>query len=246
MPLSSGRRDRDDLCVCTIALARDDDEGRLIHQTVEHLSRAGTAVIVADGGSPPAFVEALGALPHVSVVRPQHGGLVGQVQAAFAVAAAQQTPFILYLESDKARFAQQHLADFIGRAPDDAGVGAALAARTAASFATFPPVQRSTETRINEMTGAAIGRRGDYSYGPFLLNSRLAPYADGLPRSVGWGWRHFMFGIAHRLGYRVHHIAGDYDCPMAQREEGEAARQHRLRQLDENMEGLRLSLAAPL
>jgi len=61
--------------------------------------------VVADGGSPPDFVGAISSLPHISVVIPQQPGLVGQVQAAFA-AARVLAPFILYLESDKALFAQ--------------------------------------------------------------------------------------------------------------------------------------------
>jgi hypothetical protein len=232
-------------CVCTVSLARDEHEARLIHATLEHLSHAGLPVVVADGGSPPDFVDAISSLPHVSVVIPQQSGLVGQVQAAFAVARV-QAPFALYLESDKALFAQQHLDGFLSRASMDADVGAVLAGRSDRSFATFPPLQRSMEARINEMTGTMTGRAGDYSYGPFLLNVRLASRVERLPPSLGWGWRHFMFGIAHRLGYRLMHVTGEYDCPMEQREEGEHERRHRERQLEQNIEGLRLSLTEPL
>jgi Glycosyl transferase family 2 len=233
-------------CVCTVSLARDEREARLIHGTLEQLSHAGIPVVVADGGSPPDFVDAISALPHVSVVIPQQSGLVGQVQAAFAAARVRQAPFVLYLESDKALFAQQHLAGFLERACTDADVGAVLAGRSGRSFATFPALQRSTEARINEMTGTMIGRAGDYSYGPFLLNVRLVSNVDRLRPSLGWGWRHFMFGIAHRLGYRLMHVTGDYDCPMEQREEGEHERQHRERQLEQNIEGLRLSVTEQL
>ena len=233
-------------CVCTVSLARDEHEARLIRSTLEHLSHAGFPVVVADGGSPPHFVDTIKSLPHVSVVIPQQSGLVGQVQAAFAAARLGQAPFVLYLESDKALFAQRHLAGFLQRACTDPGVGAVLAGRSDRSFATFPAVQRSTEAWINEMTGTMIGRAGDYSYGPFLLNVRLATRVDRLPLSLGWGWRQFMFGIAHRLGYRLMHVTGDYDCPIEQREEGEHERQHRQRQLEQNAEGLRLSLTGPL
>ena len=74
-----------------------------------------------------------------------------------------------------------------------------LAGRSDRSFATFPPLQRSTEAWIYDMAGTMIGRAGDYWYGPFLLNVRLASSVDRLRPSLGWGWRHFMFGIAHRL-----------------------------------------------
>ena len=233
-------------CICTVSLARDEQEACLIYGTLEHLSHAGIPVVVADGGSAPNFVDAIKSLPHVSVVISQHSGLLGQVQAAFAAARVRQAPFLLYLESDKALFAQRHLAGFLQRACTDPGVGVVVAGRSDRSFATFPVLQRSTETWINEMTGTKIGCAGDYSYGPFLLNVRLASRVDRLPSSLGWGWRHFMFGIAHRLGYRVMHVTGDYECPIEQREEGEHERQHRRRQLEQNAEGLRLSLTGPL
>src|SRR3954452_24853767 len=109
----------DQTCVCTVSLARDEHEAGLIHGTLEHLSHAGIPVVVADGGSPPDFIHAISSLPHVSVVVPQRPGLVAQVQAAFAAAPARQAPFLVYLESDKALFAQQHLADFLERAGTD-------------------------------------------------------------------------------------------------------------------------------
>jgi hypothetical protein len=233
-------------CVCTISLARDDREARLIHGTLEALSLAGRPVVVADGGSPPEFVDAIGALPHVSVVRSQHQSLIGQVQAAFAGARVTQASFVLYLESDKMIFTREHLGGFLERACTDAGVGVVLAGRNDRSFATFPARQRSTEAQINEMTATRIGLAGDYSYGPFLLNGRLASRITGLPPSLGWGWRHYMFGIAHRLGYRVMHVTGDYDCPLDQRQEGPAETLHRERQLEQNIEGLRLSVTEPL
>lgn len=239
-------RVRRQICVCTISLARDKAEARLIHATLQHLSRSGLAVIVADGGSPSEFIEAIAALPNLSVVTPQQPGLVGQVQAAFAAARVHRAAFLLYLESDKRGFAEEQLGDYLARADTEPDVGAVLAARSDRAFATFPPVQRSTEARINTMTGDAVGRRGDYSYGPFLLNAELAGRIGTAPASLGWGWRHFMFGLAHRLGYRLVHVTGDYECPTDQRQEGPHERRHRERQLDENLAGLRLSLTMPL
>ena len=218
----------------------------MIHAALQHLSHAGIPVVVADGGSPPDFIDAITALPHVSVVRPPEPGLVAQVQAAFIAGRTHQTPFMLYLESDKASFAEEHLVDFIERASTDPRVGVVLAGRTDRSFMTFPVWQRSTEARINEMTGERTGRPGDYSYGPFLLNSQLARYVEAAPGSLGWGWRHFMFGVAHRLGYRLMHVTGDYECPMNQRREDERERRHRERQLEENITGLTLSVTMPL
>ena len=233
-------------CVCTISLARDEHEGELIHATLEGLSRAGFPVVVADGGSPQAFVDAIGTLPGVAVVRSAQPGLVAQVQAAVAAARARDPAFMLYLESDKAVFAEQHVSGFLERALVDPDVGVALAARSDRSFATFPPRQRATEARINEMTGEATASPGDYSYGPFLLNGQLARYVARAPASLGWGWRHFIFGLAHRLDYRLLQVTGDYDCPPDQRDEDERERQHRERQLEENIRGLQLSITMPL
>ena len=235
-----------DVCACTITLARDENEGHRILRTLERLSEARLRVIVADGGSPPAFVDAIRRMPRVSVATPRQPSLVSQVQSALAAAAALGTRFVLYVESDKERFAGRDIADFIRRAPGGADVGAVLAARSAESFETFPAAQRAAETRINEMTGDAVGRRGDYSYGPFLLNSRLAGYVERAPASLGWGWRHFMFAVAHRLGYGVTHVIGDYDCPADQRHEDEEERRHRIRQLEQNLEGLRLGATVGL
>jgi hypothetical protein len=233
-------------CVCTVSLARDENEALLIRRTLEHLAHMGLKVVVADGGSPPAFVAGLRALPRVHVLTPPTAGLVAQVQAAFAAARAAQPSSLLYLESDKALFVERHLDDFLQRACLDPDVGAVVAARNDRSFATFPPAQRSAETRINEMTGAMTGQHGDYSYGPFLLNARLAIYVDRVGASAGWGWRHFMFGIAHRLGYRLVHVTGYFECPAEQRAEDEHERRHRERQLEQNIDGLRLSLSEPL
>jgi hypothetical protein len=240
------RRAAEQPCICTVSLARDEEEAVLIHGTLERLARTGLPVVVADGGSPPDFVQGIRALPHVSLVTPRTAGLVAQVQAAFTAARGGQPSSLLYLESDKALFVEQHLEGFLQRAFLDADAGAILAARSDRSFATFPPAQRSAEMRINEMAGALTGQTGDYSYGPFLLNARVAAYVDRVRPLTGWGWRHFMFGITHRLGYRLAHVAGDYDCPPEQRRENEGERRHRERQLEQNIEGLRLSLSEPL
>lgn len=71
-------------CVCTVPLARDEREARLIRGTLEHLSGAGVPVVVADGGSPPEFVSRSERYHTCPSSIPQQADLVGQVQAAFA------------------------------------------------------------------------------------------------------------------------------------------------------------------
>ena len=173
---------------------------------------------------------------------PRHASLTGQVQATLDEAARANPDFILYTESDKARFFENGLGDFLRRADLGDRTGAVLAARSEASFATFPVLQQFTERTINELCGEFIGTPGDYSYGPFLLHRALVPRLAAIPPSIGWGWRHFVFATAARAGYKIHHVVGDYPCPPDQREENDAERLHRLRQLQQNIQGLLLGM----
>jgi hypothetical protein len=233
-----------DLCVCTISLARDEQEAQLIRRALQQLSSTGMRVIVADGGSPAPFVDFIRNLPGVSLVPTERRGLVQQIKAAATAAGALGTKFVLYSESDKALFFERHLDDFIRRAPDGDEIGVVVASRTPESFATFPPLQRFAETALAHLTAEITKHPADYSYGPFLLNSALVARIDQVEDALGWGWRHFMFGIAARSGYRVAHVAGHYECPPDQRHEDERERVHRLRQLSQSVEGLVLAMTA--
>ncbi len=233
-----------DLCVCTISLARDGQEARLICRALQQLSSTGIRVIVSDGGSPASVVDFIRALPNVSLVAPKGRGLVPQIRAALPAAAQLKTRFVLYSESDKALFFEHHLAEFIAQAPDDDEVGVVLASRTPKSFATFPPLQRFAETALAHLTSEITNHPTDYSYGPFLLNSALIPRVETIGDTLGWGWREFMFAIAARSGYRVTHVAGDYECPPDQLHEGDAERVHRMRQLSQSVEGLVLAMTS--
>jgi len=233
-----------DLCVCTITLARDEHEADLIRRGLQQLSSTGLRVIAADGGSPAPFVQFIRNLPRVSLVAMEGRGLVAQIRAALPAAAALGTRFVLYTESDKAQFFERHLADFIRRAPDADDIGVVLASRTPESFATFPPLQLSAETALAHLTAELTHHPADYSYGPFLLNTALAGRIDLVGDTLGWGWRHFMFGTAARSGYRVTHVAGHYECPLDQRHEDERARVHRMRQLSQSVEGLVLAMTS--
>ena len=98
-------------CVCTVSLASDEREARLIRGTLEHLSGAGVPVVVADGGSPPD--NEIRALPHVSVVISQQANLVGQVQAAFADRRADASPAAATRPSPGARLQRDGVSDGI-------------------------------------------------------------------------------------------------------------------------------------
>ena len=227
--------------VATITWARTAAEEALLRRSLQALAGIGWPVAVADAGTNSAFAEFLDSLPSFSVTTPSERGLVAQVKASVTLAATFATPFVLYSEPDKQPFFDEGLRNFVRRAGEtrDGGeLGVALAARSAGSFETYPPMQRYTEGVINDLCGAFVGRKGDYSYGPFIMSRALLPRIAMLPNELGWGWRHAVFHAAHRAGLRVEHVIDDYPCPPDQRVEDDAERTHRLRQLSDNIRGL--------
>jgi hypothetical protein len=227
-----------DVAVATVTWVRSPAEEALLVRSLAVLADAGLPVAVADRGASATFGASLRHLPGFHVTVPAEQGLVPQVAAALEIAAAFDRRFVLYVEPDKELFMGPPLREFIRRAPDDDEVGVALAARSKESMGTFPEMQRYTEGVINHLAGSLIAADGDYSYGPFLMNRALLPHLTPLESRLGWGWRHFAFLRAHREGFRVHHVSGDYPCPPEQRYESPADRAHRLRQLSQNILGL--------
>ena len=229
---------RDRVCAATVTWARTEAEQQLLRKSLLRLVETGLPIVVCDRDSGPAFRDFLESQRPIKVVPPGGPTLVGQVQASLAAAAETGADFILYTESDKELFFATGLDPFLDRLDLQPRTGATLAARSEASFSTFPALQRFTERTINELCERFIGTPGDYSYGPFVLNRQLVPGVLGLAPDVGWGWRHFLFGWAPRLGYTVTHVVGDYPCPPDQREEEETEQLHRVRQLAQNIHGL--------
>ena len=230
------------LPVATMTLARNAEEDALLRRGLAVLAAHGMRVAVADGGSAPAFVDAVRALPTVTMCPPAEPGLVAQVGASIATAATWGSSFVLYTEPDKETFFREHLAGFLQRADRADDVGIVVAGRSAEAFATFPAAQRQAETFANFLCADATGVRGDYFYGPFLFRTRLASLVAGLPRTIGWGWRPYLFAAAARRGYRTVVVEGDFRCPEDQRVETDTDRDHRLRQLGQNISGLSLAM----
>jgi hypothetical protein len=226
------------VAVATITWARTRQEEALLRRSVARLAAEGMPVAVADTGLNPAFRSFLESVPGCSVAVPSERGLVPQVHASLQLARSSGRRFILYVEPDKEIFFAQQLGDFVRRAPAGPDVGIVMASRSDESFQTYPPTQRYTEGVINKLCGDLVGCAGDYSYGPFLMTRELLPHVADLDARLGWGWRHFTFAMAHRLVLRVLHVTDDYICPVEQRAEDEAERQHRLRQLSQNLLGL--------
>jgi hypothetical protein len=231
------------VAVATMTTVRTRDDERLVCGALERLAAHGMPIAVAERDSPQQFRARISRLPGVTLVAPNGGGLVGQIRASFRHAIGTGRPFILYTEPDKLVFFERFMLDFIGRAPRR-GTGIVLASRAAAAFATFPSMQRLTETTANALCQAVIGRRSDYFYGPFLVAREIALCISQVPRTLGWGWRPFVFTMAGATGYPIVPIVGDYRCPRKQRTEGERDRQHRLRQLEENVRGLTAAMQA--
>lgn len=227
-----------EVCVATITRARDLDEEGLIGRTLRALTAQGFPTVAADGGSRPDFVRELSGIPNLTVIAAAQPGLIGQIKASVRLAQARGTRHILYVEADKDRFVSGPMKGFLAAVPADDDAAIVLASRTAASFATFPPFQRRTESAFNAVAASIFGVDADFLYGPFVMNGTVAALVETVAPDLGWGWRPFVFAVAHRLGHRIRIIEGDYACPPEQVEEHDADRLHRLRQLGENIKGL--------
>jgi hypothetical protein len=229
--------------VATITWARDDAEEQRLRAALSVLAGSRLRVAIADTGTNSEFTRFLATCPNFTVTIPDKPSLLTQVQASLLSAATWQPDFILYTEPDKEQFFKYGMGNLIARAPRNADAGVVLAARSDTSFATFPPIQRLTESTINDLTGRFIRTPGDYSYGPMLVNPGLVPYISALEPQIGWGWRHFVVASAVRLGYRVFHVVGDHPCPPDQQTEDQEEELHRMKQLSQNIQGLVRSTA---
>ena len=232
------------ITVATMTLAATAAEEALLEQSVRELAHHGWPVVLTDGGSTDAFVSRLRDIPGVCVQSAV--GLVPQIAASITGALRSGASFVLYTEPDKMAFFAGHIEDFGARSRDVGLQAVCLAARSAAAFRTYPQHQQATEAIINARCSEAFGLPGDYSYGPFVVSRELAARLTAVPERLGWGWRHFAFAVAHRLGYSLAMVEGPYDCPVAQQYEDCGYRADRDRQLRQNLEGLAQGISAPL
>lgn len=235
------KMDRTHISIATMTLARDAQEERLLRESLYHLAGLNIPTFVTDGGSGSEFMDFLHGFPHFKVLEVKGQGVWAQVRRSIQAANESAARFILYTEPDKGQFFRGSLQDFVSDAPGDDGVGVVLASRSEDSFSTFPELQRHTEAAINRCCAEVTGAQADFTYGPFLLNRRLAPYLDFAGDEVGWGWRPYAFGMAHRLGYRVEHLVKYLPCPPEQQQDSRSERIYRMRQLGQSIQGLILS-----
>jgi hypothetical protein len=223
------------VCIATISWARNEEEENTLSESLTGLAGLGIPVYITDGGSSERFRKCLNSFPNFAVQ--QAKGLWPQAKNSIRAAQQSGAHFILYTEPDKFEFFSNHLSNLF-RQPVDDKTGVLLASRSSQGFSTFPSFQQMTETTINNCCKEVIGKDIDYCYGPFLFNVKLIPYLDALDDNCGWGWRPFVFAMAHRLGLRVESFQGDFYCPADQRQDDEGERIYRMKQLTQNINGL--------
>lgn len=233
------------LAIATIFWARDAHEATVLQNALTRLSQMGVPLFITDAGSDAAYLEKIRALPNATVQGPVKG-LVLQTKTSLDAAAASGAEWIFYSEPDKLDFFTQHLEKMLAQMEPDAQTGVWIAGRSEKGFATFPAFQQMTETTINRCCAELLEHPFDYIYGPFLMNRRLVSFIAQMPENLGWGWRPYIFMMAHRLGLDVKCFEGDFSCPEDQRQDDQQERIYRMKQLAQNMEGLAAGAAAAL
>lgn len=236
------------LAIATISWARDAEEEALLKKSLERLAELNIPVTVADGGSNADFISFLKSFPHFEVLQPTARGLFQQVKASLQAAAAKTCPdFIFYTEPDKYEFFANLSGitkSFLMENHDKLGVR--LMTRSHEAFKTFPSFQQSTETCINQCCSEVMGRPDDYTYGPFFIRPSIIPSLEHCTNEAGWGWRPYVFAIAHRHGLRVDSIEGNFECPPSQRHDQPSERIYRMQQMIQSVQGLLLATKVPL
>jgi hypothetical protein len=232
-----------EISVATMTLAGP-DEGELLKGALRELDGRRLPTFVTDGGSDDDFLQFLQTLPNVTLETGARG-VFRQAKLSLAAARKAGTPYILYTEPDKKWFFEKRLARFLKKAAKFDGIGIAFPSRTKKSLATFPKSQRLAEAATNKLCGHLLGKSADFFYGPMLIHRDLIPYLELAEEDLGWGWRPFLVGIAHRLGKPVRPIKMKLRCPKDQREDSQAEWLHRMNQLQQNVRGLHLSASIP-
>jgi hypothetical protein len=236
------RMNPSEIAIATMSWARTAQEAQLLSAAMRCLAQVNLPVVVTDGGSGQPFVEYLRGFRHFTVLEADRPGVLAQTKRSLQGALQLGSRYILYTESDKQLFFERGLGEFLARAPSEERVGVVVASRSAATFATYPISQQYTETVINQLVGQVIGQQGDFSYGPMLIHRALIPSLEFFTEDIGWGWRHYILGIAHRLGYSIIQSTEGLPCPTDQRADGQVELVHRMRQLSQNLKGLVLAM----
>lgn len=232
------------VCIATISWARNEGEEKTLRDSLEQLATLNIPVYITDGGSSKNFIQFMCSIPHFKIFEAK--GLWPQAKTSISKVAEARSKFILYAEPDKLDFFSMHLKKMMEEINVDENTGVVIASRSLKSFATFPSFQQMTETTINNCCKEITGKEMDYCYGPFLFNSKLTPLLQKPGDNIGWGWRPFLFAIAHRLGLTIKNYEGDFNCPQDQREDNVDERIYRMKQLTQNIDGIIQATTADL
>jgi hypothetical protein len=222
--------------------ARNPAEEELFRKSVTSLAKLGNAMFLTDKGSSESFTSFLENIRNLTLLPPQ-AGLWNQVKSSLLGAYQSKKKYIFYTEPDKLLFFTRYLANMLDEITVTEKTGIVVASRTQKAFSTFPEFQQKTETCINHCCAEVTGQEFDFVYGPFLINREIIPFLTNLPEDIGWGWRPFAFNIAKRLGNKIESYSGDFVCPEDQRKDNEAERIYRIKQLNQNIDGLLLSVS---
>ncbi len=225
-----------DIAIASICWARNDEEEKTLRKALEALATLQVPVFITDGGSSEAFISFLKDLPQFTMFAAK--GLWAQAKKSITEAGKGGAEMILYTEPDKHEFFSTYLSRMLENSKIEESTGVVLASRSEKGFATFPSFQQMTETTINHCCKEVIGKDVDYCYGPFVFHSSLLSSLTPLQKNCGWGWRPFLFAMAHRLGLSVDAFVGDFECPPDQRQDDANERIYRMKQLTQNIEGL--------
>lgn len=229
---------RNEVCVATITWARDENEEAVLIKSLQALASLDLPVLITDGGSGAGLLDYIQSVPHFTLVTTPQKGVFAQARNSLAAACSDDVPFIFYTEPDKETFFRAALGPMLDEIKSDENLGVYLAGRTETAFQTFPSFQQMTETTINHCCAEVTGEQIDYTYGPFLLNKKLVNYLDLVKEDLGWGWRPFVFNIAHRLGLKISSLNGEFSCPPEQANDHPHERIYRMKQLEQNIRGI--------
>jgi hypothetical protein len=235
-----------ELSIATISWARNDEEEKLLRQSLQELAQLERPVYITDGGSDSSFIDFLKSFPNFVVLKAEEKGVWAQAKKSLSEAYQSGSRFILYTEPDKLDFFKNDLLRMLDEVTVDEQSGVITASRSAKGFATFPAFQQMTETTINNCCSEVIGDNVDYTYGPFILNRRLVSYLNLIQEDIGWGWRPYIFAMAKRFGYKVEAFKEDFSCPPLQQEDNAKERIYRMKQLAQNIQGLVLSTSVAI
>ncbi|MDO1448653.1 hypothetical protein Q0590_20420 [Rhodocytophaga aerolata] len=237
---------KNQLAIATISWARTEAEEKLLQASLQQLAECQVPVYITDGGSSPGFLDFLHSIPQFIVLQAEAKGVWAQARTSLLAAYEAGSAYLFYTEPDKLDFFRHGLPPIFSQLPNTDTVGIRLASRSAEAFASFPPFQQLTETTINACCAEVTGKAFEYTYGPFLINRNLVPYLKFVEEDIGWGWRPYMFGITQRVGYKLESMEGNFTCPPDQQADDPAERVYRMRQLQQNIQGIVLSTQVKL